>query len=57
MTIIPGGCYSVRDISNLRQEDQMDFLIVLGDFLMGVGVLLIGLAALYYAYAKGSHGE
>lgn len=35
----------------------MDFLIVLGDFLMGVGVLLIGLAALYYAYAKGSHGE
>ena len=35
----------------------MNTLIILGDFLLGVGVLLAGLAALYYAFAKGSHKE
>ena len=33
----------------------MNTLIILGDFLLGVGVLLAGLAALYYAYVNGSH--
>lgn len=32
----------------------MDIFISLGDFFLGLGVLLAGLAALYYAYAKGS---
>jgi len=30
----------------------MDTLIILGDFLLGIGVLLAGLAALYFAYSR-----
>jgi hypothetical protein len=35
----------------------MGILTVLGDFLFGVGVVLLGVAALYYVVSKGASDQ
>jgi hypothetical protein len=52
MTLIPINCYSVRRINQskliIKEEVNMEILAILGDFLLGVGVVLLGVAAIYY---------
>ena len=51
MTLIPINRYTVRRINQKvkkRKEVNMGILTILGDFLVGVGVVLLGVAAIYY---------
>jgi hypothetical protein len=44
--------------TNFRQKEcEMDIFISLGVFFLGLGVLLAGLASMYYAYAKSSQDK
>ena len=52
MTLIPIGCYSVHTTNQSKSITEevvnMETLAILGDFLTGVGVVLLGVAAIYY---------
>jgi hypothetical protein len=53
MTLIPIGCYSVHTTNQSKsiieeEEVNMETLAILGDFLSGVGIVLLGVAAIYY---------